>query len=39
MLNFALLRNPYNWAIVFLMVAIAGYGLALIFPTPAETAE
>ena len=30
-LNFALLANPVNWAIVFLMVAMAGVALALIF--------
>lgn len=30
-LNFVLLSNPINWVIVFLMVAIAGVSLALIF--------
>lgn len=30
-LNFGLLSNPVNWAIVFLMVAMAGVALALIF--------
>lgn len=30
-LNFALLVNPVNWAIVFLMVAMAGVALAMIF--------
>lgn len=30
-LNFALLSNPINWAIVFLMVVMAGVALALIF--------
>jgi len=34
-LNFALLSNPVNWAIVFLMVAMAGVALALIF-TPTK---
>lgn len=29
-LNFELLKNPVNWIIVFLMLALAGVGLALI---------
>lgn len=29
-LNFQLLGNPVNWIIVFLMIALAGVGLALI---------
>lgn len=29
-LNFQLLANPVNWIIVFLMLALAGVGLALI---------
>lgn len=33
-LNFAIMKNPYNWIIVTLMVAIAGLGLALLFPQP-----
>jgi predicted membrane channel-forming protein YqfA (hemolysin III family) len=28
--NWALLQNPANWIIVFLMVAIAGAGIAVI---------
>lgn len=28
--NWALLSNPMNWIIVFLMVAIAGAGIAVI---------
>lgn len=31
-LNFTLMKNPYNWIIITLMVAIAGAGLLLIFP-------
>lgn len=31
-LNFALLKNPYNWVIVWLMVGIMMYGLLLVFP-------
>jgi hypothetical protein len=31
-LNFALMRNPFNWVIVTLMVMIAGLALNLIFP-------
>lgn len=34
-INFTIVKNPFNWAIVFLMVAFAGYSLALIFH-PAE---
>jgi hypothetical protein len=30
-LNWALLGNPINWVIVVLMIAIAGYSVALIF--------
>lgn len=30
-LNFALMGNPVNWAIVVLMVALAGISLAYIF--------
>lgn len=30
-LNFELIENPVNWAIVFLMVAIAGLAVSLIF--------
>jgi len=29
-LNWEILRNPVNWVIVFLMIAIAGVGIALI---------
>jgi hypothetical protein len=29
-LNFELIINPVNWIIVFLMIALAGVGLALI---------
>lgn len=31
-LNFALLKNPFNWVIVTLMVVIAGLGLHAAFP-------
>ena len=30
-LNMALLRNPLNWAIVLLMVAIGGLAVDLVF--------
>lgn len=34
-LNFELLRNPYNWLVVGLMVAILGLAVHLIFgPLP-----
>lgn len=41
-LNFALISNPANWIIVFLMVAIAGVGIAFITQstdTPTEENE
>lgn len=31
-LNFGLLKNPFNWIIVTLMVVIGGLALHLIFP-------
>ncbi len=38
--NFALLGNPVNWVIVFLMIAIAGVGLAIILkPDALSTTE
>lgn len=30
-LNLALLRNPYNWVVIVLMIVIAGLALHLIF--------
>jgi hypothetical protein len=33
-LNFGLMANPYNWVVIWLMVVIAGLGLALIVPKP-----
>jgi hypothetical protein len=30
-LNIALMKNPYNWAVITLMVVIAGMGVALIY--------
>ena len=30
-INLELLKNPVNWIIVFLMIAIAGLSLSLIF--------
>lgn len=32
LLNVGLFRNPYNWLVVALMLAFAGYGLALFNP-------
>lgn len=37
-LNFALISHPINWLIVVLMVAIAGLGLSLIYPTGDDAA-
>jgi hypothetical protein len=31
LVNLALMREPLNWLIVFLMLAIAGFGLCLVF--------
>lgn len=33
-LNVELMKNPYNWVIVILMIAIAGLGVALLFKAP-----
>ena len=32
LINWELVRNPYNWVVLFLMTAFALIGLALIFP-------
>lgn len=32
-ININLISNPLNWVSVVLIVAIAGYALALLFPT------
>lgn len=34
-INFELIRNPYNWLVVGLMVAILGLSLHLIFSNSA----
>jgi hypothetical protein len=34
-LNIAMMKNPYNWIILVLMVAVAGLALAMIFPSAA----
>lgn len=36
-LNFELMRNPFNWIILLLMVLVAGYALALLFPATEKT--
>ena len=38
-LNWAILGNPVNWAIVILMLAFAGLAVAYIFPHPASKTE
>lgn len=42
-LNWDLMKNPANWIIIFLMVALASAGLALIISTisagPADNGE
>lgn len=37
--NWELLKNPINWIIVFLMVAIAGFGIGLIYSATQTTEE
>ncbi len=37
--NWVLLKNPANWIIVFLMVAIAGAGLAVIISHSAPNGD
>lgn len=34
-LNYELIRNPWNWVILILMVALAGAAVALILPNTA----
>jgi hypothetical protein len=36
-LNFNLMRSPVNWAIVFLMVTLAGSLLVMIVPEDNQT--
>lgn len=38
-LNWEIMGNPVNWAIVILMVATAGLALAYIFPSKPTTQE
>lgn len=38
-INWSLAGNPVNWAIVILMIAIAGLSIAYIFPHNAVTQE
>lgn len=38
-LNLDLMVNPFNWVIVVLMLAIAGIGLAFVFPSIIEKKE
>lgn len=37
--NWDLLRNPVNWIIVFLMVAVAGAAIAVIFSATGATKD
>jgi hypothetical protein len=36
-INWELIGNPANWLVVFLMIAIAGVGLAVIVPFNPDT--
>lgn len=38
-LNWTLMKNPINWIIIFLMIAIAGAGLAVIVTNPGAANE
>ena len=31
-INFELIRNPYNWVVIFLMVAIAAFVWGMVDP-------
>lgn len=35
-LNIELMKEPVNWAILFLMIAIAGFAISVIFPQSAS---
>ena len=35
-INLAIVKNPYNWLIVVLMVMTAGLALHLLFPAPSS---
>ena len=35
-INFDLIKNPYNWVVIVLMVVIAGLALHLIFAPTAD---
>lgn len=37
--NLELIRNPYNWVVVFLMVAIAAFLWGLVDPLKATAAQ
>jgi hypothetical protein len=38
-LNIDLIANPFNWVIVVLMIAVAGIGLAFVFPSIVEAKD
>lgn len=39
-INFELIKNPYNWVVIVLMIVIAGLALHLIFaPASQPTAD
>lgn len=39
LLNFDLLRNPYNWIVVWLMVAVAALAFAMLDPLQTDAAQ
>lgn len=38
-INWTLVSNPVNWAVIILMLAFAGLAVAYIFPHPASKQE
>lgn len=38
-LNFDILKSPYNWLVVGMMVLIGGLAMNLIFSNPPATSE
>ena len=39
LINWELIRNPYNWIVVYLMVAIAALAFAMLDPLKTTTAQ
>jgi len=39
LINWELIRNPYNWIVVYLMVAIAALAFAMLDPLKTTAAQ